>query len=252
MNVCLSFDDGRIDSYSNAYKVLLLNNLKASFHVTTGFIDQTFITDSFGVNRAPLTVDNIVEMTNHDMEISSHSDRHIMDVDDFKVSIDKLRKWGIKKDKIGFSIPNSKCSKEELNAFIENNKKDLLYVRVGRNPKCYSFCGKVNYSLYKVFKFNCFYNRFNKFNLLKEIDNNSIYSVVVKKHIKASSIIKFINKYKNTNYSLVLMFHSIVDNPNDKWEWSKNKFDKLCSYLANEKSINVLTLEELVKNGSDK
>lgn len=249
MNICLSFDDGRIDSYTNAYRILLSNSLKASFHVTTGFIDKTFITGGFGINRLPLTIENIIEMSSQGMDISSHGDRHVMETNDFKTSIDKLKKWGVEKNRYGFSVPNSKYIRDELSAFVESNKKDLLYVRVGRNPKCYSLIGKANYLLYKIFKLGCFYNSFNKHNLLKEINNYSIYSAVVKKHIKASNIIKFIKKYKNTNYSLVLMFHSITENPNDDWEWSVKSFEELCSFLAKDNSINVLTLEEMVANG---
>lgn len=246
MNVVLSFDDGRSDAY-NAFNVVKNHNFKASFHITTGFIDGSFITDAFGCDRLPLRIDQLTTMFHHGMDISCHGDRHIMDNDDFLKSVDKMIEWGLLKrtDRIGFSIPNSNFTLENLNQFVGDNKNLLSYVRVGRSPTCYTLLNKICYIAYHVFHFQCFYNRFNKSNLIKDIDAFNIPSLVVKKDTRVKNLIRFIDKYKNYNLSLVLMFHSIVDNPKDEWEYSLQDFGILCDYLS--KNINVLSLKELVE-----
>lgn len=249
MKVCLSFDDGRIDSFFTAYKALKNSKLTASFHITTGFVDFTYISNDFGNGRKPLTKDNLLEMHGNNMDISSHGDRHIMDANDFSTSIKKLSSWGIKKPKYGFSIPNSKYCSDELKLFYDGNKKDILYIRGGRNPSCYSFKSKINYVLYKLFHFYRCYKQFNEPNLLNSINKDLLFSLVVKKHTKVSDLIRFIDDYKETDKTLILMFHSIVENPTDDWEWGEASFMKLCSFLANNKSIiETLSIEELVKN----
>lgn len=249
MKICLSFDDGRIDSFYAAYKILTNAKLNASFHIATGFIDGTYISNDFGNDRKPLSKEHLLEMHDNNMDISSHGDKHVMEADDFLISIKKLSLWGIKKTKYGFSIPNSKYSSNELKLFLDKNEKDILYIRGGRNPSCYSFKNKVNYVFYKLFHIYHCYKKFNEPNLLDSIDKNLLFSLVVKKHTKVSDLIRFINDYKETNKTLIIMFHSIVDNPADDWEWEKDSFKKLCSFLADNKNIiETLSIEELIKN----
>lgn len=250
MKIVLSFDDGRSDAYE-AYKILKQHNLVASFHITTGFIDGSFKTNQFGIDREPLTIEQLKEMSQNNMGISSHGDKHIMDYKDFSTSITKLNNWGKNTEKYGFSVPNSDYKKESLSNFINDNKTKLSYVRVGRNPKCYTLISKINYAIYHLFKFQFAYNYFNKFNLINDINKWELYSLVIKSDTKTKSLIKFINKYKNTNNTLIIMLHSIVDKSRNKWEWSISNFVKLCKYLKEEQdknNIKVLTLEELTKD----
>lgn len=248
MRISLAFDDGRNDAYQ-VFHILLKYVLTASFHITTGFVDKSFITNNFGIGRKPLTIDELIEMHKNGMDISSHGDKHITDNKDFIISINKLKKWGIYKDKYGFSVPNSNYTSEQLDAFTCDNTNTLQYIRVGRSKDCYTLTSIIHYVLYKLFKLQLSYNYFNKHNLINCINKYHIPSLVIKNYTKVKSIIKFINKYKYTNYTLVIMFHSIVDNPSNQWEWSTSNFTSLCEYLAKEKStIEVLTLEELTKD----
>lgn len=246
MNVILSFDDGRSDAYE-AYKILKQYNLVASFHITTGFIDGTYVTDQFGIGRKPITIEQLQEMHNNGMDISSHGDRHVLNKNDFKNSIKKLNDWGITKNKYGFSVPNSYYTDNSLNEFI--NKNDcLLYVRAGRNPICYRFLPKICYVLFRFTRLQLFYNYFNKFNINDIVDNNRIYTIVIKKTISHKNVIRFLKKYSNTTFTVVLLFHSIVNQPNNKWEWSINSFTQLSDYLQNtDKKIKILTLEDICK-----
>lgn len=242
MNIVFSFDDGRDDAY-NASKILSKYGLTGSFHITTGFIDGSFLTDAFGGKRKPLTVDELVEMVKNKMDISSHGDRHVMDSEDFIVSCGKLSKFCGFTGKVGFSVPNSQYSEDELLSFRNENATKLSYIRVGRSKKCYSLIMKAQYVLYHLFHLQIFFNLFNKNNILKDINKFEINSLVVLSDTRSKNLIKFIEKYKDLNATLVLMFHSIVENPSDKWEYSTKDFEKICDYVS--KNCCVKTLEDI-------
>ena len=246
MKIVFSFDDGRID-FIDSSKILSKYGLVGTFHITTGFVDGSFETDAFGIGRKALTIQQLQEMDKEGMEISSHGDKHIMDTKDFNESLRKLKEWNLVKNGVGFSIPNSKYSMEELEKFISENKESLLYVRGGRSPKCYTLLSKINYVLYKFLKLQCAYNYFNKYNLNDSLDvDKVIYSTVITKNIKSKNLINFINKHKQENKVLVLMFHSVVDNPSNKWEYSKTEFEKICEYVSSCKDIENGTLSSLL------
>lgn len=243
MRVCLSFDDGRKDTYE-AFKILKEHNLTASFHITTGFIDGSFKTDSFGKNREPLSLDELAEMHKYGMDISSHGDRHIMHSKDFQTSLNKLSKWKlVEGNEVGFSVPNSDYTEEELKSFISSNKNNLSYLRIGRSNKCYTLYSKIHYVIYRILHNQFSYNEFNKHNLMYSIDKYRLNSLVIKKDTKVKNLIKFINKYKDKDCTLILMFHSITEEPMNKWEYSTKGFVELVKYLS--KNTAVLTLTEL-------
>ena len=246
MKVILSFDDGRSDAY-DAYQILLKHNLVGSFHITTGFVDGSFKTDSFGIGRKPITIEQLREMKNNGMDISSHGDRHILDNDDFRISILKLKQWKIlgTNERCGFSVPNSDYEDGQLNKFCKDNNDVLDYVRVGRSKKCYRFLSKASYLLYKLLHLQFFYNYFNKFNLIKSIDKHHIVSCVIKKGTKINNVIKFIRKYSSEDCAIVLMFHSITSKASNPWEYRTEDFLELCLFLKTSK-VDVITLKTLV------
>ena len=249
MIICLSFDDGREDTYLYAFPILKKTGLTASFHVTTGFVDKTYHGNDFSSLRTPVTKDNLIEMFSEGIEITSHGDRHITDASDFLNSIDKLNSWGIKKSKYGFSVPSSNYTTESLSDFIKITKSKLDYIRVGRSKKCYSFLNKIKFVMYKWLKIQMCYNSFNKHNIIFEPNKHRfcLHSLVVLNYTKASSLCRFIEKYKSSNGTLIIMLHSILPHSSSRWEWNATEFELLCNYIANTKEINCLTIEEALK-----
>lgn len=243
MIIAFSFDDGRDDAY-DAFQILKKYGLTGSFHVVTGFIDGSFITDAFGIGRKSLTPDQLFEMSQNGMDISSHGDRHIMEYNDFQTSFRKISKICAKESCVGFSVPNSDYSKDELLSFVSKNGSSLSYIRVGRSKKCYSLRMKINYALYHIFHFQSAFNLFNKNNILTNVEKFEMNSLVVLSDTRSKNLIKFIERNKNTDATLILMFHSIVDSPTNKWEYSKDEFIKVCSYVSN--NCVVKTLKEIV------
>ena len=247
MIVCFSFDDGRSDAFE-ASQIMNKYNFKGSFHVTTGFIDKSFKTNCFGINRESLTIEQIKDMSKNGHYFSSHGDKHVMNNNDFLISYHKLVKWLGANSKVGFSVPNSQFGEEELEAFVCHNKDYLSYVRVGRSKRCYSFKNKVFYVLYNIFKLQLFYDKFNKYNLLNlnEINRYHLTSLVVKRNTKVKNLIRFIKKNNKNEVALILMFHSVVKKAENKWEYSIESFEKLCEAL-NHASAKVCSIEDLVK-----
>lgn len=64
--VVITFDDGYIDNYENAFPILKENNIKATFFVITDFIDDGYYMSS----------DMLKEMQNTGMEIENHTIDH--------------------------------------------------------------------------------------------------------------------------------------------------------------------------------
>ena len=64
--IVITFDDGYIDNYENAFPILKENNIKATFFVITGFINDGYY----------MSFDMLKEMQNTGMEIENHTINH--------------------------------------------------------------------------------------------------------------------------------------------------------------------------------
>lgn len=247
MKLVFTFDDGRIDSFE-ASQILKKHGICGSFFITTGFVDGSFKTTAFGDNREPLTREMLLKIKNDGHEIASHGDKHLTNCDDFEISYRKLREWKLCDQKVGFSVPNSKASFDELVSFYNNEKTRISYIRTGRNERCYTFLNKVRYVLFRFFKFQFLFNRFNKPNLIFNSSEPPFFnSVVVKSNIKPKTITNFLEKYSSLDCILVLMFHSVVDKPTNVWEYSEDAFETICEYASQNKNIETITMRGLVQ-----
>lgn len=244
MRIIITFDDGREDNYLNAFPILKKYHLTATFFVVTGFVDGTFSSDVFGKGRLAMSVEQLQDMKSYGMEIASHGDRHIFEPGDYKTSVEKLKKWDVVGNQIGFSIPGSKFSKGQLKDFLLINAA-LPYIRGGRSPSCYSFMRKVSFVLYHWTKAFLFFDFFNRPNLQSSM-TVPVYSLVVRSETREKSLERFIKKNQAKDVSLTLMFHSILDHPQNPWEWKTADFEKFCSFLSSEpRLLRTLTALEL-------
>jgi peptidoglycan/xylan/chitin deacetylase (PgdA/CDA1 family) len=76
--VALSFDDGYLDNYLNAFPILNRNGFKATIYVATAYIGRRSFwnpPDYIG-SRAMMSAENLREISNADIEIGSHSHNH--------------------------------------------------------------------------------------------------------------------------------------------------------------------------------
>lgn len=252
--ICFSFDDGRRDTYTRAFKIMNRYGLCGTIHITTGFIDGTWKRkeewDSAG--EGPMTLVEIQRCKASGFEISSHGNEHLTEEEDLKQSLHKLCQWGVMKEgSYTFSVPHSKVRKEDRTIYKACN---LQYVRVGRAKACYGLWGKFLYVLQRQTHWRYPFYLFNKPNFVHEeaLDPYHLTATVVKQHNTADQLIYFIEKmakYKGLN---ILMFHSILY-PDDKgygkdsWYMDATEFEKLCCFLKQHPEIEVVTMKEGVK-----
>lgn len=259
--VSLSFDDGREDTYRVAYKIMKKYGLIGTIHATTGYIDNTWKPEKWESAKGNMTVEELKEMKENGFEISSHGDKHITKKADLLNSISKFYEWGIDLKKIGFSIPTSKIVEESKVDFIEFLKKNnIAYMRGGRNPQCYTLKLKIIYLLYKISKFQLFYNLFNSRNCIdiyqkNKIDNYNLFSVVVRNEDSATTITKLIESNIDKPKWIILMLHGIQDKNEvtygkDPWCWDKLNFETLCKslkHMEDSGDISVKTILDVIE-----
>lgn len=254
--VVLSFDDGRKDTYENAFRIIKKYNLTATIHVTTGFIDKSvdFSQKFKSSGNLSMSIDNLIECKNYGFEISAHGDQHLNTIEDINLSIEKLIKWGLmdRKNK-SFSSPHSYYDNNNFKQ-VENYFKfnSFKYVRSGIQVKRMGFLYTLfTYIMLKT-KSKYLFTKLNKKNIL---DINKIdfllQSVTVRKENNSNQIINLLKKLESNNL-VILLFHSIHDKKNnlykqDYWSFDIEEFDKLCRYLYDEK-YNVSTLMSIVCN----
>lgn len=236
IKIVFSFDDGRLDNYYHAFKILKKHNLPATIHITTGYIDGTWTPpSSWASSEGPLKIDQILEMEKSNIEFSNHTDKHQYSIDDILTSHSKTISLGIKAFR-GVSIPNSQVDVGRLNEDNIIDKFGYKYVRLGRNPKCYTFLSKLSYITYNLFKIPYFYYFFNKHNI-NDDGAMYLYSIVIKQDDDVKFIKYFLNKLVTSNKDciIVFMFHSILPKNSsyycDKWAFDEIKFDSICAVI---------------------
>lgn len=235
--ISLSFDDGRIDTYLNAYKIMKKYDLLGTVHVTTGYIDKSFTPNNWLTSDGPMTLDQIKKMKNYGFEISYHGDKHITEEQDFKTSITKMQEWQIAEPKMGFAVPGSDLSKVSYLKFCEFLKNNnVIYMRIDNNEICNKFINKVFRKLYRHTKNKFLYNLYNKNNTITTIDPYKLNSVVVFEWDKAKAMNYFIDKNVKKKNWIIFMLHGILDKNDIKYQkdpyaWDQDEFEILCQHL---------------------
>lgn len=245
--VTLSFDDGREDNYRNAWPIMKEYNLTGTFFVTTGYIDQEWTTNKWISSNGAMTIEQLQELYASGCEIAAHGNRHVSEIEDISICIQKLKKWGVIGKTYGFSAP---CSKE--NAELKNylKKTGVCYIRMGRGSKCNSLLYRVMHKIFMLTKWQLIYNIYYHecANSINNFQKDNILAMPVLRQDRVENIIKYIDTCNDK--WVVLMFHSILDDNEDRYGaddycWSKRKFRKLCQYL-NSSSVKTQNLLDIV------
>jgi hypothetical protein len=256
--IILSFDDGRKDTYDVAFKLLMEYGFTASIHITTGFIDRTIENSSDFQNIEAMSLDNVIEMFHSGFDISSHSDKHINEENDLKVSLLKLKKWGLlRENNVIFSSPKSQIYEgniQKYRSMLERN--NVRFLRTGNQLKRHGIIYVLLYLLQRLFQSNALFYLLNKKNILNiencKIENKLlIVSAIAVKYYNSINQLKFFIKKIKDNEVVVFLFHSIVYKKDilkkNKWVFTAEKFEELLRILKRGSNIKVLNIGELLE-----
>lgn len=255
--ISLTFDDGREDNYLYAYPIMKKYDLVGTVFCTTGFIDGTWRKpDDWRSAGEAINVEQLKELQSEGWEIALHGDKHTTESEDLTVAIEKFERWGFTKP-FGFSMPNSTIENWKLKNVMDNHlNKDVTYIRKGRKINTKKISSKVLFGIDRYTSNQLAYNLFNKSNInsIDNIDNKSIYSIVVRNEDDPKKILKFIDEMPDNTWC-VLMLHSIWPQKHelhgiDPWNWSLENFRYLCAGLktfSNNNIVKILTMDKVIK-----
>ena len=239
--VVLSFDDGRGDNYRIAVEELLPRNLKATFNITTGYINGNISEKDAPCENPPLTVGDVQELGKYEeFEIAGHGHKHLNTLEDWKKGIDVLTDWlgnkWKKDDCIGIASPHSGMSTEAVR-MLQNELDDMKikYVRIGLSNQKELLQRIINKLAGKLKSKQLFYWANKK--SIRTIGNDLVvYSIPVLHTHTIEQIIYTIEKAISKKQDVVLMFHSILKKGEEfydsMWTWDYEKFVQLCDYLV--------------------
>jgi hypothetical protein len=248
--IILSFDDGRKDNFEIVRPLLEKYGFTASFHIVTGFADGTA-----KAKFETMSIDNVKELAQNGFDISSHGDKHINEENDLRTGLQKLKFWGIDREPLIFSSPDSEIYEGNIRKYIDmlqNNR--IEYVRSGVQIRRNGWWYVCMYVLQLYTKSKWLYYFLNKSNIMKNdnvLNYNGIHiikSVAVRKQNTAGQLIYMIKKLQSGD-AVCFMFHSILpekDITDDDWAFELEKFEVFLNQLKNDMQVKVLNLMEYI------
>lgn len=256
--VCLSFDDGRKDTFLVALPILEKYKFKATVNIINDYSFKNKKGEDFGFKTSDIgmTIDDIVMWNELGHEVACHGKSHKNSIEDIRLGIAELKKRipNLKLKKIGFASPKSELDNNLIKVSgIDKlyNNKFLLYIRSGIRIKKQGIIYVLLSILERITKNKKLFYLLQKNNIMNINKLPLILkSIAIKNFTKLDEIIEVIEKMKDDE-CVILMFHSILDKKDkgygmDCWYWDKRKFEILCKYLS-DKKINVLTIEKLIE-----
>ncbi len=258
--IVLSFDDGRKDFYTNAFRILKKYALTATLNVITDFVGRTDLNAFESGNNEAVTWDEISEMHEYGIEIANHSANHSNEIDQITKGVDKIkRQLGI--NNVGFASPNSEINEKNIAKYKDNSfENTIAYIRSGNQIRR---DGKlITYMLSKLTKSPWFYYLYNKRNFInimhsrREAERGFYPSITCNRDNSIRQLKYLIEKLPDNN-AAIIMFHSILKKDDagwgkDRWFNSVGDFSEICKYLSGQSDVKVITNMELDKLLSEK
>ncbi len=252
--VVFSFDDGRLDTFTNAFPILNKYGFAATVNITTDFINNPHTYKNFkSAGNMAMTWDEILTLQENGWEIASHAHTHTNDSEDIKKSVEELEKHGVNTEKIGFASPNSEIDKNGYLAIKDKLPAEISYVRSGlqirREGLVYAGLSVLNRRL-KCQRLFCLLNRKCKIEKCSQHLEQPMLSVGISSEVTCKELAALINNLKDDE-CFILMFHSILSAEQsalkvDSWWWDINKLESLCQWLCKQADVKVITTKQLL------
>jgi hypothetical protein len=257
--IIFSFDDGRLDTFTNAVSILKKYNMTCTINVVSDFIlhPEKYTEFASSYNKS-MSVSNLLECQNLGMEIACHGHTHHNTISDIEYNICELSNLGINTDSFGFASPHSQITHQnldEIEPLLDNGK--LLYVRSGIQVRREGYLYSVLYALQEFIHSKKLYYYLNRKNIfLVNGRSKLIYGITVTKNTTLKQL-KYLLKHIPEGYCAVLLFHSILYPEDagygrDKWFWDAREFDKLCKYVSEDNTFNIIRTSNLFQGDNEK
>ena len=255
--VVFSFDDGRIDTYTNAYPILKKYKMPFTLNVCTDFVEHPEHFNCFGsADNKSVSIENLVEMQHAGVEIACHGHLHLNTKEDVLSNISALARMGLEVDRIGFASPNSSITEENAGELLELvNDGSLFYIRSGvqvrREGLLFSALSLLERKLHSV---SLFY-RLNKRCIIRDARRKILLSVGIHKSVTLKQLLNFVDKM-NDGEAVIFMFHSILNKTDvgygrDNWFFDLELFEQLCKSLSENADVEVCNTMDLVLRANE-
>lgn len=251
--VTLSFDDGRVDTYTVAKEILEKNNIPATINIATGYIEGNV---AIGTNTPPMTKENVIELASNDLfEIAAHGDLHKNDFDDIAVGREKLLSWLGKDGKIGFASPESVMTVDYINEHKEEIEKiGFFYARTSHTHQKKRF-RKIKILFRKAARVTGLRIPYRiAYSDLTVVDDFAVTSIPIFSFTRFEQLQSIIRLAVRRGTLLTLMFHSVCK-PGDSgyeniYSYDWDEFTRLVSYLAKMRDtgkLQIMTTEKALE-----
>ena len=231
--VSFSFDDGRGDNTALADDVFLPMGLPMTLNITTGYVDGTCPETLLPSKKAPMTQEDVQRLAEETgIEIAMHGDRHLNTPEDVYAGGEKLRTWlGLDADlRLGFASPNSGIDPALMRSPDGEALRGVEYVRVSQRILSKRLLRIICRRAARILHLPIFYRIAFHDTIMTAPDGRIVYSVPVMRGITARQILAVIRDCVHRRGALVLMFHSVEEEPAeaDNWSWKEAEMRRLC------------------------
>lgn len=246
--VILSFDDSRLDFYTNVFPLLKEFNVPATLNVITDFVNHSPGYSFPSGNDEAMTREQIVECYESGLvEMACHGHTHKNTTEDVVDNLKSLHDL-IGDIKIGFASPTSEVTWANRNAnglwdLVEQG--ELSYIRSGirirREGKFYALLSVLDSKLHS----NRLFWYLNKRTINPaQLKVPFLSSTTVHSYSKPHQIKHFINK-ANLDCAIVLMFHSVKKCGEkgygvDKFYYDCDCFRDILAFVSHNPEVRVL------------
>lgn len=252
-NMVFSFDDGRLDTYTNAYRILKKYGMSFTLNVCSDFVMHPERYKCFeSAENKSVTREQLLEMQANGVEIACHGHLHINSIQDVIDNIKALEEFGLNKNSIvGFASPESYVTAKStfgMDKMVEDGI--LRYVRSGVQIRREGLIYTALTVLERITHSTLIFRYLNRKNVVSKA-GWLLPSVSITRHTTVNQVAHLIDKLKGDE-SVILMFHSVLNKADggygkDDWYFDAEKFEELCAYLKENSSVNVCTTAELIE-----
>ena len=248
--IAFSFDDGRLDNYTNAYPILKKYHLPATFNITSGYIKGNIDREKFDFPE-PMTIDMVREIFNDPLfEIAGHGNQHINTKDDIVSGIKDLQELlnteNLNSEANGFASPGSDLTEEmyrNMKSALTSNH--INYVRISCRYRSFKMFKVLFRKISRIIKWPWIYKTAYQDTLMSEVNDGILYSIPVLSSVTPEQLKAIIGLAVKEKQACVLMLHSIVaqEEMRNTWDYRKDHFERLCKILSDYQKSNLLEVK---------